>query len=184
MSPRIEGFAIVSDDGMLADSRGVMPETLVIPADQTFLSGHLDRASLIVHGRNSHENQPQSPRRRRLIATRSIATLAPDADDPNATLWNPQNLPFDEALKALKLTDGLIAVLGGTDIFGMFLPRYDCFHLSRAAGVKLPGGRAVFPGVPEQSPEEILAAHGFVASKEIALDAARGATLVDWRRKP
>jgi hypothetical protein len=41
----IEGFAIVSEDGMLADYRGVMPTELTIEADQKFRSDQLDQAS-------------------------------------------------------------------------------------------------------------------------------------------
>lgn len=40
-----------------------MPSALVSEADQKFPSDGLDRASVIVHGRNSHENQPHSPQR-------------------------------------------------------------------------------------------------------------------------
>jgi hypothetical protein len=52
MSFRFEGFAIVSEDGMLADASGVMPSALVVEADQKFVSDSLDRIDLIVHGRN------------------------------------------------------------------------------------------------------------------------------------
>jgi dihydrofolate reductase len=31
-----------------------------------------------------------------------------------------------------------LRILGGTEIFGLFLPRYDVFHLSRVAGLRLP----------------------------------------------
>jgi hypothetical protein len=60
MSLRVEGYAIISEHGMLADARGAMPSALVSEADQKILSNGLDSASVIVHGRNSHENQPQS----------------------------------------------------------------------------------------------------------------------------
>jgi hypothetical protein len=56
MTLRIEGFVIISEDGMLADATGAMPLTLVIEADQRFLSDGIDRTSVVVHGRNSHEN--------------------------------------------------------------------------------------------------------------------------------
>ena len=38
---RIEGFAIVSEDGMLADAAGVMPAALQAPADQRFFEAGL-----------------------------------------------------------------------------------------------------------------------------------------------
>lgn len=182
MKLRIEGYAIVSDDGMLADADGVMPAALRIEADQAFLSQGLDRADIIVHGRHSHEGHPQSPRRRRLIATRGVATLGPSPDHPNAALWNPSALPLEQALAAIDMEGGTVAVLGGTELFGLFLPRYDVFHLSRAAGVRLPGGRPVFPQVPARSPESVLAEAGLVADPPRILDAARGLSLVTWRR--
>lgn len=182
MTLHIQGYAIVSEDGMLADADGIMPPSLVIEADQKFLSDQLDRADIIVHGRHSHEGQRQSPERRRLIATRSIATLAPSPDYPNAVLWNPAGLPLETALETLDMEGGHVAILGGTDIFSLFLPRYDTFHLSRASGVRLPGGRPIFTQVPQHSPEDILASSGLVAGSPKPLDAARGATVVAWRR--
>lgn len=41
---------------MLADATGAMLLTLVIEADQRFLSDGIDRTSVVVHERNSHEN--------------------------------------------------------------------------------------------------------------------------------
>ncbi len=58
------------------------------------------------------------------------------------------------------MSDGVVAIIGGPEVFGMFLPRYDAFHLSRAAEARLPGGRPVFPQVPERTPEELLRSHG------------------------
>jgi hypothetical protein len=57
-------------------------------------------------------------------------------------------------------------VIGGTDAFGLFLDRYDAFHLTHAPGVRLPGGRPVFPHVPERTPEEMLASHGLVRDRQ------------------
>jgi dihydrofolate reductase len=184
MTLRIEGYAIVSDDGMLADAAGIMPSSLVVEADQRFLASGLDRADIIVHGRHSHENQLQSPTRRRLVATRTVETLGPAPEFPNAVLWNPAGLPLEQAMEAVDVEGGLVVVLGGTEIFGLFLPRYDAFYLSRAKGVKLPGGRPLFPQVPERSPEDVLAAAGLIAGPPQTLDEQRGATLVAWERAP
>lgn len=183
MALRVEGLAIVSDDGMLADSSGVMPPALLVDADQAFLSASLDRAAILVHGRNSHEGQPQSPQRRRLIATRGVQTTAPVPDMPNALYWNPSALPLEDAAARLGVAQGIAAVLGGTGIYGQFLPRYEVFHLSRLPGLRLPGGRPVFPGVPEQTPEEILSAHGMIPGPRRTLDDATGASVVTWRRE-
>jgi dihydrofolate reductase len=179
---RIEGYAIVSADGMLANAAGTMPDALKFDADQRFFAHGLDGVEAVAHGRHSHERQPHSHLRRRLILTRQIPALAPDPGNEKALLWNPAGASFEEAWEALGVPEGSLAVIGGTDVFGMFLPRYDIFHLTRAPGVLLPGGRAVFPHVPEQTPEEVLASHGLAPAPPQVLDAKNGITVVSWRR--
>jgi len=44
---RIEGYVIVSTDGMIADAQGVMPQAIRNDADQTFFQAGLDRAAAI-----------------------------------------------------------------------------------------------------------------------------------------
>ena len=51
--PRIEGFAIVSREGMIAGSDSSFPEVLKIPADQAFYQAALDRASAVANGRKA-----------------------------------------------------------------------------------------------------------------------------------
>jgi len=179
---RIEGYAIVSADGMLADATGVMPDALKFEADKCFFERGLDGVDVVVHGRHSHEQQPHSPLRRRLIATRQIPTLAADPSNPKAWFWNPAGASFEQALAVLGLADARIGVIGGTEVFGLFLDLYDVFYLSRAAGVRLPGGRPVFPGVPARTPETVLASHGLGRGARHALGRAEGLTITAWRR--
>ncbi len=180
---RIEGYAIVSADGMLADASGVMPPELKIEADQRFFHGSLDRADAVVHGRHSHEGGPNAKQRRRLIVTRRIPTLAPHPENAKAVLWNPAGAPFEDAWQALGIADGLLEVIGGTDVFGLFLDiGYDAFHLSRAHHARLPGGRPVFPQVPARTPEDLLQSHGLKPGPERILDAEQEVTLVTWKR--
>jgi dihydrofolate reductase len=183
MTLRIEGLGIISEDGMLADATGTMPSTLLIEADQRFLSDGLDRASVVVHGRNSHENQPRSPQRRRLIATRMMESIAPAPDQPKALLWNPAGLSLEKAAEVVGVRHGTAAILGGTEIFGLFLPRYDVFYLSRVAGLNLSGGRPVFPQVSQHSAEEVLASSKLTQAAQRPLDVARGVTLSTWCRE-
>jgi dihydrofolate reductase len=180
--PRIEGYAIVSADGMIADSIGVMPPQLLIPADQHFFETGIDHAAAVVHGRNSQEHLARSAERRRLVVTRRVPGIAPDPQNPYALLWNPAGASFDEAWTALGVDDGTLAVLGGTDVFGLFLPLYDAFYLSRAARVRLPGGRPVFPGVPSLTPEQVLTRSGLRPGPERILDANTALSMVTWRR--
>jgi dihydrofolate reductase len=180
---RIEGLAIVSADGMIADARGVQPEALKLEADQRFFFDTLDQVSALVHGRHSSEGGPGAARRRRLILTRRVPGIASDPANERAVLWNPAGASLDQAWQALGLAGGTLAVIGGTEPFGLFLERgYDAFHLSRAAHAQLPGGRPVFPGVPEKAPEELLAAHGLKPGPARVLDPPAGLTLTTWRR--
>jgi hypothetical protein len=179
---RIEGYVIVSADGMLAGPDHVMPDQLKFEGDKQFFTSALDRADLILHGRNSYEDQPNSPQRTRIIVTRTIGALAPDPSNPKATLWNPAGAPFEAACDRSGVHSGTIAIIGGPVIFGMFLDRYDTFWLSQAPQVHLPGGEACFPGVPQKTPQEILAAHGLNAGEAQILDPAHGVSVTPWRR--
>jgi dihydrofolate reductase len=179
---RIEGYAIVSTDGMIANAIGIMPEELKHDADQRFFMHGLDGVEAVVHGRHSHEQQPHSHLRRRLILTRHGPALAPDPSNEKALFWNPAGASFEEAWAALGVPDGSLAVIGGTEVFGMFLPDYDVFYLTGAPGVRLPGGRPVFPQVPQQTPEEVLASHGLAPGPPQVLDAASGLSVVGWQR--
>ena len=178
----IEGYVIVSADGMLANADRVMPEALKFKGDQEFFNAALDRADLIVHGRHSYEGQPNSRKRKRVILTSKTAALAPDPSNPNATLWNPAGASFEQACDYAGVRSGTVAIIGGPDVFGMFLDRYDTFWLSQAPHVWLPGGYPCFPGVPERSPQAILAAHGLEADEPQTLDAAHNVTVTPWRR--
>ncbi|QWG21504.1 dihydrofolate reductase [Bradyrhizobium sediminis] len=179
---RIDGYVIVSADGMLANADRMMPDELKFEGDKRFFTAALDDANLIVHGRNSFEDQPNSPQRKRIILTRSVASLAPDPSNPRATLWNPAGASFEAACERAGVSAGTAAVIGGPDVFEMFMDRYDTFWLSRAPRVKLPGGEPCFPGVPARSPEEILAAHGLEAGEARMLDPACGVSVTPWRR--
>src|SRR4029077_5954428 len=111
-------------------------------------------------------------------------TIAADPSNEKALFWNPAGASFEQALTVVGTPDGSVGVIGGTDVFGMFLDRYDVFHLSRAPDVRLPGGRPVFPDVPTRSPEEVLASCGLDRGRHRILDPAKGLVLVSWQRCP
>jgi len=179
---RIEGYVIVSADGMLANADHVMPDELKYEGDKRFFTAALDNADLIVHGRRSGEDQPNSPRRKRVILTRRISALAADPDNPKATLWNPEGASFEQATDFAGVRSGAVAVIGGPVVFDMFMNRYDTFWLSLAARVRIPGGEGCFPGVPQLTPEQILAAHGLKPGETQTLDAADNVSVTPWRR--
>src|ERR1700730_4344009 len=179
---RIEGYAIVSEDGMLANAAGIMPDSLKFEADQHFFERGLDGVDVVVHGRHSHERQPPSYLRRRLVLTRQVPDIEPDPSNEKVLYWSPAGASFEQALGWLGTPDGSVGVIGGTDVFGMFLDRYDVLNLTRAPGVRLSGGRPVFPEVPTRTPEEVLGCRGLDRGRHRILDPAKGLVLVSWQR--
>jgi dihydrofolate reductase len=181
---RIEGYVIVSADGMLADARRVMPDELKFEGDKKFFTAALDRTDLIVHGRHSHEGQPNSPQRKRVVLTRTVGAIADDPSDPKITLWNPAGASFEAACDHAGVRSGTVAIIGGPDVFDMFMDRYDTFWLSQASQVRLPDGEPVFSGVPRRTPQDILAQHGLTPGESKILDAESGVTVTPWHRAP
>ena len=179
---RIEGYVIASADGMLADASGVQPASLHFEADQRHFLKGLDQADIVVNGRHSAEGDPNAMSRRRLVLTRQVANLAPDPDNPKARLWNPGGASLDDACAALDLSSGTVAVIGGPQVFTLFLRLgYDCFHLSRAINVRLPGGMPVFSREKfGGDPDATLSAAGLKSQPPARLE--DGLTLTDWAR--
>ena len=179
---RIEGYVIVSANGMLADASRIMPASLKFEADQKFFEAALDRVDLIVHGKNSFEDQPRSAQRTRIVLTRSVSALASDPENPKATLWNPLRATFEDACRQAGVTSGTAAIIGGPEVFEMFMDRYDTFWLSQAHGMIIPDGTGAFPGIPERSPEVILGSHGLKPTETLLLDAVSKVDVTAWRR--
>jgi len=179
---RIEGFVIASADGMIADATGVMPPSLQHDADKRYFEEALEGVAAVLHGRHSQEIQANSPRRRRLILTHGVKGLAPHPENPRALLWNPQGAPFEEALAALGVGPGTVAVIGGPRVYSLFLETgYDAFHLCRAVKVRLPGGLPVFANDRfGGEPDAALKGAGLVAGETLLLDDE--VSLTDWGR--
>ncbi len=182
--PRIEGYAIISDEGMIARSDGSFPEELKVPADHEFYQSSLDRAAAVANGRHSAEGGPKEKLRRRIVLTRRINGVMPDPKNPQAVLWNPGSAPFDEAWQRLGIADGILAVVGGTDVFGLFLGiGYDAFFLSRT-DVSIPRGRPVFPGVGKGvTPQEVMKKYELVLRDTRMLDPATNTRVEEWGPK-
>lgn len=180
---RIEGYAIVSADGMIADRDGNMPDCIRNEADQHFLQTEMDRAAALIHGRHSHEGGPHAAERKRLVATRRVSGIAPDPSQPNALLWNPAGLSLEKALDALAIGRGPIAIIGGTAVFDLFLPLYDVFHLTRAERAVIAGGRPLFSAAAStMAVDDVLMGAGLRAGSPRDIDAAAGITLTDFQR--
>jgi hypothetical protein len=177
----ITGYAIVSDDDRIAGTDGLVPPSLRNDKDWDHYQRALASSDLIVFGHRSHQFEPNERGDRRLVI-RSAPTDLVRRDD--AWWWNPSLMSWPEVAGKLLPLGGRVAAPGGQGVFDLFLKiGYDAFHLSRAHGVKLPGGRAVFSACDRGlSAETVLAKAGLRVSETIALDPQHGVDMTIWRR--
>jgi len=178
---RIHGHAIVSDDDMIAGPDGLTPPSLRNDADWALFQQALDEAAVTVLGRLGHEANPNVKGRNRLVVSSSVAAVERKAGD---WWWNPAGASGEEALAQAAPGGGIVAVPGGRRVFDLFLGLgYDRFDLSRAAGVRVPGGIPLFSEVAEgKSADRILADAGLVAGQPQHIDPQSGIMLTVWRR--
>ena len=82
------------------------------------------------------------------------------------------------------LQAGVVAVGGGQVVFDLFLMiGFDGFHLSRAHGVELPGGRSVFSACDQGvTAASVLEQHRLTLSKTMPLDPEHNVEMTIWRR--
>lgn len=179
----ITGYAIVSDDDKIAGADGLTPASLRNEKDWELYQRAQEVAALVVFARRSHEFEPNTLKTPRLVVSREAAGLE---QRPDGWWWDPRRMTWEEAAVRLLPAGGAVAVCGGQVVFDLFLMiGFDGFHLSRAHGVNLPGGRSVFSacdrGVPAAA---ALEQHGLTLSKTILLDPAHGVDMTIWRRAP
>ncbi|GGH16924.1 hypothetical protein GCM10007036_17980 [Alsobacter metallidurans] len=177
----VTGHAIVSDDDCIADAQGRMPAVLRNEADWALFQAELDRSDLTVLGRLGHEAHGNPQRRPRMVVSAAVGGLERRAD---AWWWNPSTVAWPDAASRALPPGGRIAVPGGQGVFDLFLKLgYDAFHLTRAIGVRVPGGRRLFgTAAPSETAESVLARHGLAAGPAQVIDPAGPVILTDWRR--
>jgi hypothetical protein len=179
----ITGYAIVSDDDKITAADGLTPASLRNPKDWELYQRAQDQANLVVFARRSHELEPNVHKTLRLVVSREAPGLEQRAD---GWWWDPRQTTWENVAARLLPNGGRVAVGGGQVVFDLFLMiGYDGFHLSRAHGVKLPGGRSVFSacdaGVLAAT---VLEEHGLELETRIPLDPAHGVEMTVWRRGP
>jgi hypothetical protein len=177
----ITGYAIVSDDDKIAGADGMTPTSLRNEKDWELYQRAQDEASLVVFARRSHELEPNVRKNPRLVVSREAAGLE---QRPDSWWWDPRRTTWEEVAARLLPAGGLVAVGGGQVVFDLFLMiGFGGFHLSRAHGVKLPGGRSVFSACDAGvTASTVLEQHGLDLSKRIPLDPAHGVEMAVWRR--
>jgi hypothetical protein len=179
----IQGYAIVSDDNKIAGADGLIPASLRNQKDWDYYQRALAASDLIVFGRRSHELEPNVRGDLRLVISRSADGLE---QRPDAWWWNPAQVGWAEVVKRVLPLGGDVAAPGGQGVFDLFLEiGFDAFHLSRAHGVKLPGGQSVFSACDTGlSAEAVLAKAGLSPAEKIALDPQHGVEMIVWRAVP
>ncbi len=177
---QINGYAIISDDDRIAGPDGLMPASLRNEKDWECFQRALAGSDLVVLGRRSHELAPNVRGDQRLVISRRAAGLEQRA---NVWWWNPARMSWAEVAKELLPRGGDVAVPGGQLVFDLFLKiGFDAFHLTRARGARLPGGRALFSGCDAGlSAEAVLAGAGLSVSEKIVLNAEHGVDISVWR---
>jgi hypothetical protein len=185
MSGRLDitGYAIVSDDDKIAGADGITPASLRNEKDWELYQRAQIQANLVVFARRSHELEPNVHNTPRLVVSRESPGLEQRAD---GWWWDPRRITWENVAAKLLPNGGAVAVGGGQVVFDLFLMiGYDGFHLSRAHGVKLPGGRAVFSACDAGvTAATALEQHGLALEKRIPLDPAHGVEMTVWRRRP
>ena len=176
----INGHALVSDDDRIASHDGLIPASLRNEKDWDCFQRALADSDLVVLGRRSHDLAPNVRGDQRLVISRGAAGLEQHA---NVWWWNPARVSWAEVAIELLPRGRKVAVPGGQVAFDLFLKiGFDAFHLTRAHGVRLPGGRALFSGCDAGlSAEAVLASAGLRVSEKIVLDAEHGVDISVWR---
>jgi hypothetical protein len=138
----INGHALVSDDDRIASHDGLIPASLRNEKDWDCFQRALADSDLVVLGRRSHDLAPNVRGDQRLVISRGAAGLEQHA---NVWWWNPARVSWAEVAIELLPRGRKVAVPGGQVAFDLFLKiGFDAFHLTRAHGVRLPGGERFF----------------------------------------
>jgi len=173
----IHGYAVISDDGMIADERGRFPDNLKHGADWERFQSELDRCVATVLGRVTHESAPNVRNRLRVVVTGSSPGLTRDA---SAWWWNPAKVAVSDMLVRVAPGGGRIGVPGGRTVFDLFLDHgFDEFHLTRVRGVDLPGGVRVFSAARGNISPEVVLSEKLAPGPAINLD--KGIELTIWK---
>jgi hypothetical protein len=179
----IHGYAIVSDDDKIADKNGSIPPSLRNDKDWEQYQAALASSDLVVFARVSHENEPETHGVPRVVVSRGLVGLERRTD---AWWWNPALIAWEDVVARVLPEGGEVAAPGGQTVFDLFLKiGYDVFHLARARGVELPGGRAVFSECEQGvHAEAVLGKYGLQPAERIELDPTQGVEMNIFRARP
>ena len=176
----IHGYAIVSDDDMIADDTDQVPASLRNPVDWEQYQAAQARSALVVFARVSHQNEPNTRGDRRLVVTRSVAGLE---QRRRRLVVESGGGALGRSRRQAAAEGGEVAACGGQGVFDLFLGAYHVFHLARARGVTLRGGRKIFSACEAgETAEAVLQRHGMRHAERIELDAVQKVEMNLWRK--
>ncbi len=166
----LHGYAIASDDDIIADLRDEIPDALKYPADQKYFQEELNKAQLVVMGSIAHRMFPNMSSRSRLVLTSKSDGLMLEE---NVYFLNPEKLTLKEALQKILPHGGRVAVPGGAHVIeACWVLGFACFHLTRVKGLRLIEGKKLFRDCTDhRSADDILRAHGLILKEERSLGA-------------
>jgi dihydrofolate reductase len=161
----IHGLAVVSNDGYIGRTANDITFDWSSGADREHFFSALDRASLCIMGRKTHELYPNAGRRPRLVISRSVPDGRIDPSDPNAIFCNIDELSPYKLLQRIISTVGAaadkpISVLGGSQIYALFLEYpylgFNSFDLTVETGITHHAGVSLFPETAGQGLEGLM----------------------------
>jgi dihydrofolate reductase len=161
----IHGLAVVSSDGSIGRSPDDITFDWSSGADKEHFFASLDRASLCIMGRRTHQLYPNMGKRSRLVISRSVTDGLTDPTDPNAIFCNVDALSPAELLRRIVTivgsnTEKPICILGGAQIYKLFLEHpclgFDSFDLTVETDRTHTGGIPFLPEAAEQGVSGII----------------------------
>ena len=178
----LHAYAIVCDNGCIADAEGRFPDILRNDADWLYFQSRLDRAAITLMGRRSHETNANHRNRLRLVMSRSISALEHRAD---GWWWNPAERSLPGALQMIIPEGGEVAVPGGRDVFDLLgAASFTAFHLARAHGRAISRGRGLFRVCETGTPSDLILRDGGLRPGPMQwLDEENRISLTVWRRR-
>ena len=176
----IHGYAIVSDDDMIAAADGLTPVSLRNEKDWEYYQRAQARSALIVFGRHSHEFEPNVRGDRRLVISQRAAGLEKRAD---AWWWNPAQTAGTSSRRCSRpaaKSRCAAARARSTCFWISATTRFTC--RARTASCSRADGRYSPLASVASSAEAVLARAGLSVSETIPLDPDHGVEMKVWRR--
>ena len=183
LSHRFDGYAVVSADGFIADTKGDMPNSLKFDADWVYFQTALDRADLTLIGRHTHEAAPNVKARQRLVFSKRVSGFIRENE---TTSWvDPGKVDPNAAITELFGRGCHVAVVGGQGVFDWVLsnPGFSEVHLSVAHRVRLGRGQKMFSAAPDlDTVLSLLETQGMALEHRAWFDRKEGLELLVYRR--